>query len=100
MGVQVEGSGLDGRGVEGRRGPSHLEGDPLDPSGLQVVGAHRGQSLDGEVHEEDLEVVASQEVAARDTRASARDNLVKNNSSLDSSSSLVGLGGRLCDGGN
>ena len=93
MAAQVAGNGPDDREVGGRRGASHLVGDPQDPSGLQVVGAHRGQSLDGEVHEEDLEVVASQEVAARDTRASARDNLVKNNSSLASSSSLVGLGG-------
>ena len=100
MAAQVAGNGPDDREVGGRRGASHLVGDPQDPSGLQVVGAHRGQSLDGEVHEEDLEVVASQEVAARDTRASARDNLVKDNSSLASSSSLVGLGGRLCDGGN
>ena len=57
--------------MEGRRGPSHLEGDPQDPSGLQAVGAHKGRSQDEVVHGEGLEVVASQEVAAQDSRASA-----------------------------
>ena len=71
MGVQVEGSGLDGQGVEGRRGPSHREGDPLAPSGLQVVGAQKARSQDEGGHGQGLEVVSSQEVGAQDIRASA-----------------------------
>ena len=77
-GGQAEGSGLGGRGVEGRRGPSHLEGDPQDPSGLQAVGAHKGRSQDEVAHGEGLEVVASQEVAAQDSRASATNTFWSN----------------------
>ena len=78
MGVQVEGSGLDGRGVEVRRGPSHLEGDPLDPSGLQVAGAQKVRSRDEGDHGEGLEVVSSQEVGAQDIRASATNSVRSN----------------------
>ena len=76
MGVRVEGSGLDGPGVEDRRGPNHLEGGPLDPSDLQVAGAQKVRSQDeGDHGEERLEVVSSQEVAAQDSRASATKSL-------------------------
>ena len=71
VGGQEEGSGPGGRGVEGHRGPSRPEVDPLDPSGLQVVGAHMGRSQDAGDHGEGPEVVASQGVAAQDSRASA-----------------------------
>ena len=78
MGVQVEGSGPGGRGVGGRRGPSHLEGDPLDPSGLRVVGAQKDRSRDEGDHGDGPEVVSSQEVGAQDSRASATNNLQSN----------------------
>ena len=83
MGVQVEGSGPGGRGVGGRRGPSHLEGGPLDPSGLRVVGAQKAQSQDEVDHEEGLEVVSSQEVGAQDSRASATKSLWSNINNID-----------------
>ena len=84
MGVQVEGSGLDGRGVEGHRGPSHLEGDPLDPSGLRVVGAQKDRSRDEGDHGDGPEVVSSQEVGAQDSRASATNNLQSNINNIGS----------------
>ena len=100
MGVQVEGSGPGGRGVEGRRGPSHLEGDPLDPSGLRVVGAQKDRSRDEGDHGDGPEVVSSQEVGAQDSRASATKVSGQISTILVSSSSSV-LRGRsgLCDGG-
>ena len=75
-GGQEEGSGPGGREVEGHRGPSRPEVDPLDPSGLQVVGAHRGRSQDAGDHGEGPEVIASQGVAAQDSRASATKTII------------------------
>ena len=78
----MEGSDLGGQGAEGHHGASLLEGDLLDPSGLQVVGAHRGRSQDAGVHGEGQEVVASLEVAAQDSRASETKMFVKNKLSV------------------
>ena len=102
-GGQEEGSGPGGWEVEGHRGPSRPEVDPLDPSGLQVVGAHMGRSQDAGDHVEGPEVIASQGVAAQDSRASAtktiRSIIFHGIIGASSSSLSVLRGCRLCDGG-
>lgn len=66
----MEGSDLGGRGAEGHHGASLLEGDLLDPSGLQAAEGRMDQSLDVGGRGARLGVIASQEVGAQDSRAS------------------------------
>lgn len=66
----MEGSDLGGQGAEGHHGASLLEGDLLDPSGLQAAEGRMDQSLDVGGRGVRQGVIAFQEVGAQDSRAS------------------------------
>ena len=78
----MEGSDLGGRGAEGHHGASLLEGDLLDPSGLQVAEGRMDQSLDVGGRGVRQGVIAFQEVGAQDSRASETKMFVKNKLSV------------------
>ena len=78
----MEGSDLGGQGAEGHHGANPLEGDLLDPSGLQAAEGRMDQSLDVGGRGARLGVIASQEVGAQDSRASEKKMFVKNELSV------------------